>query len=111
MKSFSILFGATALLAVLLVPSQGFMAPLKQATSTTKLSASATFKAGLPFVTSGKVTVGAEEDIEVGKSGSTTQQLDLTINTGASRSRRNGQASFQGGATFLSPYHTSSPPR
>lgn len=50
--------------------------------STTKISASATFKAGVPFVGSGKVTVGAEEDIAVGKTGSQTQQLDLTINTG-----------------------------
>jgi len=51
-------------------------------TSTTKISASATFKAGLPFVTSGKVTLGLEEDLAYGTSGSTTQQLDITINTG-----------------------------
>ena len=40
MKSFSILFGAAALLAVVVVPTRGFMGPLKQATSTTKLSVS-----------------------------------------------------------------------
>lgn len=40
MKSYSTLLGAAALLALQVMPTQGFVGPLKPATSTTKLSVS-----------------------------------------------------------------------